>query len=227
MYAAHPESGGALQQTPLPLHAPNTSPNPNRSCLSLVESPGGLSDCACVPDTGRSPIQLLIVDDDPASYYVLTRLRSLLGCQVTTARSLAEARVCLARAHYDVVLLSLMLADECGSRLLPELPELAPHTAVIILSPIDDDRVRRGLLQQGACDYVRKPCAVGDLTGRIARARQSQGPAVPAERAEGASPSVGGRGRECVSRHPHLGAAIECVARALRRVRHEESGAHA
>ncbi len=82
--------------------------------------------------------RVLHVEDDMD----LSRVLSLVGRELAdfdVAPTLAEANACLARHHYDVVVLDLTLPDGSGSSLLPVMSRMSPAPAVVILSASDAD----------------------------------------------------------------------------------------
>ncbi len=85
-------------------------------------------------------IQLLIlhVEDDPDLQRVVAAI--VAGeSEVEPASSLAEARRCLAREHFDLVILDLALPDGSGLDRLTLLGNLTPPTPVLIFSAHEVD----------------------------------------------------------------------------------------
>jgi DNA-binding response OmpR family regulator len=80
---------------------------------------------------GRSTI--LYVEDDPDLLALVEKL--LEGrADVVGARSVAEARACLARQRFDLAILDLTLPDGSGLELLPLLREQLSAPAVMVLA---------------------------------------------------------------------------------------------
>ena len=108
-----------------------------------------------MPDPDR--FQLLVVDDDSA---IRRQLRGLLedeGHVVTEAANAAEAYGAAERQRFDAVLLDLRMPGEHGLDALVRLREMAPDTAVIVVSGEGTvaNAVKAG--QRGAYDFVEKP----------------------------------------------------------------------
>jgi two-component system, NtrC family, nitrogen regulation response regulator NtrX len=122
-----------------------------------------------MPDPDR--FQLLVVDDDAA---IRRQLRGLLedeGHAVTEAANAAEAYDAVGRQRFDAVLLDLRMPGENGLDALVRLREVAPNTAVIVVSGEGTiaNAVKAG--QRGAYDFVEKPIRDPEaLLGTIAEA---------------------------------------------------------
>ncbi len=101
--------------------------------------------------------RLLVVDDDAA---IRRQLRGLLedeGHVVTEAADAAQAYDAVERQRFDAVLLDLRMPGEHGLDALVRLRDVAPDTAVIVVSGEGTvaNAVRAG--QRGAYDFVEKP----------------------------------------------------------------------
>jgi signal transduction histidine kinase/DNA-binding response OmpR family regulator len=103
--------------------------------------------------------RVLIVEDEPDIAYLLNLLISRAGYSVTTAGSLHEARMLLARQSFDAVTLDLELPDGDGLQLIRELRN-SPHTqtlpVLVISAACDQGKLRlNGGFQ--AIDWLDKP----------------------------------------------------------------------
>jgi PAS domain S-box-containing protein len=91
---------------------------------------------ACLNNTGTRP-RILHVEDDEDLQALLARLVAPLEVDLASAGSLAEAREVLARQHFDLAIIDLMLPDGDGSELFDELAQRDPPPPVIIFSALD------------------------------------------------------------------------------------------
>ena len=116
---------------------------------------------------GQKRIQVLLVEDDPSDYQLLTRqLRSVgYDLDIQWAQTLTEASEQLATSTYDVVLTDLSLPECCGLETVAKLRRLANDLPIIVLTGIDDEALGQELLECGAQDYLVK----GELNGRPTR----------------------------------------------------------
>lgn len=119
------------------------------------------------PSTGpRSPIRLLVVDDDPDVSTLLSRYFSTQGFAVSAAASGAMLRRVLADQPVDLVLLDLGLPGEDGFALTRYLHEHW-RGPVIIVSGRGESVDRVVGLELGADDYITKPFDRDELHARV------------------------------------------------------------
>lgn len=119
-----------------------------------------------VPSPVRSGGRLLVVEDDAKLATLLREQLAIAGYGVQVAASLAEARLALADAPYDLVVLDLHLPDGDGLDLAEEIRR-DERMAVLILSARADVESRVAGLYAGASDYVTKPFSVQELLARV------------------------------------------------------------
>ncbi|MER6387344.1 fused response regulator/phosphatase [Streptomyces sp. NPDC059382] len=115
--------------------------------------------------------RVLLVEDDAADALLVEELLHDTGLrfELTVARSLADARVALADRRADCVLLDLHLPDLSGTDGVITVRELAPHTAVIVLTGLSEQRAGADAMAAGAQDYLVKGKVEADLLGRTVR----------------------------------------------------------
>lgn len=104
----------------------------------------------------RSPKKILIVEDNPTTRTVLSRMVRELGCLPITADSGEVAKSRLALNQFDLCLLDLNLPDTTGKRLCRYI-RARTTVPLIVLSAEDDADVIVDLLDSGADDYIVKP----------------------------------------------------------------------
>jgi len=103
--------------------------------------------------------KILLIEDNEAH---LSQARDMLSTaesfysNITTATSLSEARDCLSKAAFDVILLDLTLPDCDGIASFEKISEYAPSVAAIIMSAHDNKDDAMLTVQKGAQDYLVK-----------------------------------------------------------------------
>ncbi len=105
----------------------------------------------------RERFTVLMVDDDSA---IRRQLRGVLedeGHTTAEAPTAADAFAALERQRFDVVLLDIRMPGESGLDALLRIRELAPDTAVIMVSGEGsiENAIKAG--QRGAFDFIEKP----------------------------------------------------------------------
>ncbi len=113
---------------------------------------------------GRSVI--LIVEDEESYQDALNVGLSVEGFVVVGATNIAEARLLLASAKPDLVLLDVMLPDGSGIDYCRELHDTTHIPVIMVTARTSEVDVVLGL-EIGAADYVTKPYRLRELVARI------------------------------------------------------------
>ncbi len=123
------------------------------------------------PFTGRrgsnyvtdKPISLLVVEDDEDFRDSCVRWLERKGHKVAAAASGAEAISLCQRQQCDVGIFDMNMPGMSGIELLQRLRELEVEMEVIILTGEGTIETAVQAMKLGACDFLTKPCALGDL----------------------------------------------------------------
>jgi two-component system OmpR family response regulator len=112
-------------------------------------------------------VRLLVVEDEPRMSSLLRRGFGENGYAVDVAANGADALWLATEAHFDAVVLDLMLPDMDGFKVCRSLREAGCWAPVLMLTARDAvaDRVRG--LDAGADDYVVKPFSFAELSARV------------------------------------------------------------
>ncbi len=118
------------------------------------------------------PIQLLLVEDNPADVRLLRELlKEISGSSfvLTVAPRMSEAQARLAAESFDVVVTDLSLPDSRDLSSFRELRSVAPTVPVIVLSGLDDESLAVSAVREGAQDYLFKTGLDAHILGRSIR----------------------------------------------------------
>ncbi|MDC0265222.1 response regulator transcription factor [bacterium] len=110
---------------------------------------------------------ILVVEDDAAVRRGIVDALTFTGYQVIWAADGAEGRKMALTAHYDLLLLDLILPHFTGFEILEALGKERAGQAVIILSAKGEENDRVKGLKMGADDYVVKPFSARELLARV------------------------------------------------------------
>lgn len=112
---------------------------------------------------------VLIVDDSLTVRMNLVELLEEAGIETQACATGSAARDALAKAHFPLIILDVLLPDADGVELLTEIKQTAgaEETAVILLSTEAEIRHRIRGLTTGADDYIGKPYEPGYLIARV------------------------------------------------------------
>jgi DNA-binding NtrC family response regulator len=111
----------------------------------------------------KSNIRLLLVDDEVGYLEVLSKRLTKRNLDVTTASSGQEAIQLLRRNDFDVAVVDLKMSDMDGIDVLKIFKKMDPDLAVIILTGHGSEQAAREGIEQGAYDYLTKPCDLESL----------------------------------------------------------------
>ncbi|WP_214109035.1 PP2C family protein-serine/threonine phosphatase [Acrocarpospora catenulata] len=115
-------------------------------------------------------LTLLLIEDDPEDKFLVEE--ALAGAQkppkIIWARSLAEGRERLT-SEVKCVLVDLSLPDASGLEALEHVLQMAPDTAVLVLTGLDDVQMGVDAVAAGAQDYLLKQDVDGPLLARAIR----------------------------------------------------------
>jgi cyclic di-GMP phosphodiesterase len=118
------------------------------------------------------PVTLLVVDDEDAIRNALRKFLVQQGYEVATAATGEEALTVLQRQKVTGVLLDVNLPGINGVELVPQIMELEPTIAILMLTAVNDATSAALCMQRGAFDYLIKPIDLGHLGRAIHHALQ-------------------------------------------------------
>lgn len=108
-------------------------------------------------------IDVLLVEDEHDFRETCARWMQRKGHRVTTASSGAEALGLCERQHFDVAVFDMNMPGMSGIELLQRVQQSGVHMEVIILTGQGTIESAVSAMKMGACDYLTKPCSLGDL----------------------------------------------------------------
>jgi signal transduction histidine kinase len=113
--------------------------------------------------------RLLVVDDEENLRITTAAILEREGYTVDTASSGNEAIALLGNADYDLVLTDLHMEGGEGLTVLNEIRRNAPLTIAIVLTGFASVESAIAALQEGAYDYLVKPCDIEVMKHTIRR----------------------------------------------------------
>ena len=118
------------------------------------------------------PVTLLVVDDEESIRKALKKFLILQGYEVATAATGEEALAVLQRQKVTCILLDVNLPGINGVELVPQIMDLEPTVAILMLTAVNDATSAALCMQRGALDYLIKPIDLGHLGRAIHHALQ-------------------------------------------------------
>ena len=131
------------------------------------------SDAAVDDGNGLSPFvrdgRLLVVDDEESLRITTAAILEKEGYTVDTASSGDEAISLLAETDYDLVLTDLHMEGGDGLSVLNQIRRHSPLTISVVLTGFASVESAIAALQEGAYDYLVKPCDIDSMKHTIRR----------------------------------------------------------
>jgi putative two-component system response regulator len=124
-----------------------------------------------LPQTDE-PVTLMVVDDEESIRNALRRFLVQQGYEVATAAGGEEALAILQRQKITGMLLDVNMPGITGVELVPQIMELEPTIALLMLTAVNDATSAALCMQRGAFDYLIKPIDLGHLGRAIRHALQ-------------------------------------------------------
>lgn len=125
------------------------------------------------PESGVSPLlldgRLLVVDDEESLRITTAAILEKEGYTVDTASSGDEAIALLDGTEYDLVLTDLHMENGDGLSVLNQIRRHAPFTISVVLTGFASVESAIAALQEGAYDYLVKPCDIDSMKHTIRR----------------------------------------------------------
>lgn len=134
--------------------------------------------------------KVLVVDDDAAVREALAQTLELHDLEPIPAGSFVAVKDRIAPDFAGVILSDIRMPGRDGFHLLDYAREIDPELPVVLLTGEGDIPMAVRAMEQGAFDFLEKPCAPADLVAVLGRALDRRD-AVLAERAERARREAG------------------------------------
>jgi two-component system alkaline phosphatase synthesis response regulator PhoP len=112
---------------------------------------------------------ILVVDDEGAIRYSISKTLQRVGYQVSAAASGEEALDMLGNQLFDVVLTDIRMPGLTGVELLAKIKERAPDSIVILMTGYASLGTAVESLRLGAHDYLIKPSSSQDIRQSVLR----------------------------------------------------------
>src|SRR3954463_16065417 len=124
---------------------------------------------ANTPSVTPEGARLLVVDDEENLRITTAAILEQEGYHVETASSGNEAVALLEKAEFDLVLTDLHMEGGDGLSVLAEIRRRPPLTISVVLTGFASVESAIAALQQGAYDYLVKPCDIDSMKHTIRR----------------------------------------------------------
>ena len=121
-------------------------------------------------DVRNKQISLLLVDDEEGFVNVIANRLGKRGINTVKALSGTAGIQALRKRDFDVAVLDLKMEDMDGVEVLKIFKKMVPEMPVIMLTGHGSARAAKEGIEQGAFDYLSKPCELQELIEKIREA---------------------------------------------------------
>jgi signal transduction histidine kinase len=122
-----------------------------------------------VDNPADSQVRILVVDDEESLRITTAAILEKDGYTVDTASSGDEAISLLKNVDYDLILTDLHMEGGDGLTVLAQIRRQAPLTISVVLTGFASVESAIAALQEGAYDYLTKPCDIETMRHTIRR----------------------------------------------------------
>lgn len=119
--------------------------------------------------TDREPAYVLVVDDEGANRYSVSKTLQRVGYVVSEASNGEDALEMIEDQEFDVVLTDIRMPGIDGVELLRRIKEQSPDAIVILMTGFASLGTAVESLRLGAHDYLIKPSSSADIRQSVAR----------------------------------------------------------
>lgn len=122
----------------------------------------------------KTPVNCLVVDDEPRLRQVLLHLMRTDGFHCFEAGNGVEALELLERHPMTLVMSDMRMPRMDGIELLKQVRSRWPDTAVVMITAVADVEVAVSCLASGAMDYLTKPFHLEEVRARVKQALEKR-----------------------------------------------------
>ncbi|MFZ4826296.1 MAG: response regulator transcription factor [Phototrophicaceae bacterium] len=115
------------------------------------------------PDSTTENYYILVVDDEGAIRYSVSKTLQRVGYHVSEAESGEKALEMMVQQEFDVILTDIRMPGIDGVELLRRIKEIAPDASVILMTGYASLSTAVEALRLGAHDYLIKPSSSQDI----------------------------------------------------------------
>lgn len=113
---------------------------------------------------------VLIVDDEPQVLNLIEQLLEIDGYKCTLASDTMQARTCLGKNNFDLILCDMHMPGETGLDFVRHVLKQKPETAVVMVTAVDDPDLASTALKIGVYGYIIKPFKPNELVINVTNA---------------------------------------------------------
>jgi len=142
-------------------------PRPPDAGSAIVEQSSCVEADRVGKQAGKSPMRILVVEDDKKTAAFIAKALKAEGFAVDTLRDGDEALAAVETTAFDGIVMDIMILGRDGLSVLRQMRAKGNQTPVLLLSARGEVNERIEGLNAGAEDYLAKPFALAELVARV------------------------------------------------------------
>jgi excisionase family DNA binding protein len=112
--------------------------------------------------TGRQS-RVLVIDDDPIILNLFANGLKGNGFYIATTTDADEALELIAKEHFDIIFMDLIMPEINGSELFPRIREIDELVPIAIITGYPDSELMNKVMKQGPLLVLKKPFSIDDI----------------------------------------------------------------
>jgi len=117
--------------------------------------------------SNRDPVQVLVVDDEPAVGDLIKNALEMGRYQVTTTLSSLAALEIIKQKHFDLIFLDLLMPGLDGGDLFKHIREIDKDIPVVIVTGYPHSEVMEKAMEHGPFMVIKKPFTISDVLNTV------------------------------------------------------------
>ncbi len=109
------------------------------------------------------PMHILVVDDEPSIGELFKEYLNEPGYQVTTTLSSLKALELMAKKHFNLIFLDLLIPELDGAELFRRIRQMDKELPVAIITSYPDSDLMRKAMEHGPFTVIKKPFSADDI----------------------------------------------------------------
>lgn len=103
------------------------------------------------------PAHILVIDDEPLIGQFFRDCLEKSGCRVMTSLSGIEALELVAKEHFDLIFLDLVMPELDGCQVFQRIRKIDEHVPIAIITGYPDSDLMKKVMEQGPFLVIKKP----------------------------------------------------------------------
>ena len=123
----------------------------------------------------KAKARVLVVDDEPHIRDVFSKLLTIAGYKVDTAKDGEESIKLVKRTNYNIIFMDVKLPGINGLEAYLSIKNINPEPTVVMMTGYAVENLVREAIRKGACGCIYKPFNINEILDVIEKSLGSRG----------------------------------------------------